>query len=114
MQNVLRILFWLALVFAVTMAALPHPPDLPVPGNDKAQHMLAFATLAVLAVLAYPRVHKGWVAAGLVIVGAGIEIVQMIPALHRDADVMDLLADSLAIGVMLVLAALFPGLRKAR
>ncbi|MEE4454772.1 hypothetical protein [Novosphingobium resinovorum] len=112
MQNLFRILFWLALVFAVTMAVLPHPPQIPGGPSDKFQHMLAFATLALLAVLGYPHVHKAKIACALILLGAGIEVVQMIPALHRDAEVMDLVADTFAILVMLGLAALALGFRR--
>jgi hypothetical protein len=115
MHNLFRILFGLALVFAVTMAVLPHPPELPGEPSDKLQHMLAFATLAVLAVLGYPAVSKVGIALGLVAVGAGIEVVQMIPQLHRDAEWMDLVADTGAILVMLAVATVAFGRRgKAR
>ncbi len=114
MQHVFRILFWLALVFAVTMAILPHPPQLPGEPSDKFQHMLAFATLSVLGVLGYPGVSRLKIVLGLVVVGAGIEIVQMIPSLHRDAELMDLVADTFAILVMVGVASLALGLRKTR
>jgi hypothetical protein len=106
MQTVFRIMFWLALVFAVTMAVLPHPPHLPGEPSDKFQHMLAFATLAVLGVLGYPAVPKGKIALGLVALGAGIEIAQMIPQLHRDSEWGDLAADTFAIFAMLAVATL--------
>ncbi|MFC0206757.1 VanZ family protein [Novosphingobium soli] len=106
MQNVLRIAFWLALVFAVVMAIMPHPPAFPGEPSDKIQHMLAFATLAVLGAFAYPRVPKLAIAAALVAVGAAIEVVQMIPVLHRDAELMDLVADSFAILVVLGVTSL--------
>ncbi|PNU02428.1 hypothetical protein [Novosphingobium guangzhouense] len=114
MQNLFRILFWLALVFAVTMAVLPHPPQLPGGPSDKFQHMMAFATLAVLAALGYPRVPRMAVAAGLVLVGAGIEVVQMIPSLNRDAEVMDLVADTFAVLVVLGAVSLALRLRRNR
>ena len=106
MQSIFRIAFWAALAFAVTMAVLPHPPQLAGEMNDKFQHMMAFATLAVLAVLAYPGMSKIRIALSLVAVGAGIEIVQMIPVLHRDAEWMDLAADTCAILVMLAVVTL--------
>ncbi|HUD30214.1 MAG TPA: hypothetical protein VMQ93_15195 [Novosphingobium sp.] len=104
MQNLFRLGFWLALVFAVVMAVLPHPPQLPGEPSDKFQHVLAFATLAVLAVLGYPGVSRLKIAAGLILLGAGIEGVQMIPALNRDAEWLDLVADSCAVLVMLAVA----------
>ena len=49
--SAMRILFWLALVFAVVMAVLPKPPELPIDRfGDKFAHILAFGTLAVPAV----------------------------------------------------------------
>jgi len=43
----MRLLFWGALVFAVTMALLPHPP-VTLSSNDKYQHMMAFGALTIL------------------------------------------------------------------
>ncbi|WP_404482368.1 hypothetical protein [Novosphingobium sp. BL-52-GroH] len=114
MQNIFRIMFWAALVFAFTMAVIPHPPQFPGEPGDKLQHMAAFSTLAVLGVLGYPGVPKLKVALGLVALGAGIEIVQMIPSLHRDAEWLDLLADTCAILVMLGVATLVLRTRKTR
>lgn len=101
-----RVLLALALVFAVTMALLPHPPR--VPGNpwDKAQHMTAFATLAVLAALSFPRMPLGRIGERLSFIGALIEVLQAIPALHRDCDIMDWIADTFAIIVVLTIVAL--------
>jgi hypothetical protein len=98
-QNLLKPVFWLALVFACVMAILPNAPDLPGPFSDKIQHMTAFGTLTVLGMLAYPRIPRILIAFGLVILGALIEIVQMLPVLHRDSEWGDLLADSIAIVV---------------
>lgn len=102
----LRLLLALAIVFAVAMALLPHPPR--VPGNpvDKVQHMTAFATLALLAPLAFPRMPLGLIGERLSFFGALIEVLQAIPALHRDCDIMDWIADTLAIGVVLAVVAL--------
>ncbi|MFC6619927.1 hypothetical protein AB3M93_13805 [Novosphingobium panipatense] len=114
MQNLFRILFWLALVLAVTMAVLPHPPTLPGAPSDKLQHMMAFATLAVLAVLGHPRVPKLVIALALVALGGAIEVVQMIPSLNRDAEMADLVADGFAVLVMLGGVTLILGIRRSR
>jgi len=97
--------FWLAATFALVMASLPHPPRLTGDLSDKVQHILAFAVLALLAALAYPRAPKWLLAAGLSLFGAAIEAVQAIPALHRDSDWLDWLADTAA--VLAVLALVF-------
>ncbi|KPF93898.1 hypothetical protein IP81_01250 [Novosphingobium sp. AAP83] len=99
-----RAAFWPVLVFALVMAVLPKPPELPTDSlGDKFHHMMAFFTLTVLAGGGWPRFPVVRLLFGLSLVGAGIEAVQMIPALHRTADWRDWLADSVAI-----LAALVP------
>ncbi len=101
-----RILFWLAMAFAVTMAVLPAPPKLAIDQfGDKFAHMLAFATLAGLGTLGFTRALRWRVAERLCFLGAMIELVQSIPALHRDCDIRDWIADCLAIGVATVVAA---------
>lgn len=99
-----RLLLLLAAGFAVTMALLPHPPKVPIDG-DKYQHMLAFGTLTILSVLAFPRTPLLRIGERLSFLGAMIEVVQSIPALHRDCDIMDWVADTVVIvGVLLVVA----------
>ena len=98
-----RLLFWFALAFALFMAWVPHPP--PVPGNpvDKVQHMLAFGTLTILACAGYPGADLLRTGERLSFVGALIEVVQAIPALHRDCDIRDWAADTLIVAVVLVI-----------
>ena len=99
-------LFWGALAFAVVMALLPEPPHLPIDGfGDKFEHMLAFATLALLAALAWPRAELLRIGERLSFVGALIEVAQAIPALGRDCDIRDWIADTLAIAVVLLIVA---------
>ncbi|MCX7285126.1 MAG: teicoplanin resistance protein VanZ [Novosphingobium sp.] len=75
--------------------------------GDKVQHMLAFFTLTLLAGVGWPRLGLVRAALWLSLVGAGIEVVQAIPALHRDSDWRDWVADSLAIIAALVPVAVF-------
>jgi len=93
----IRFGFWVALIFAVTMALVPKPPAVLGEMGDKYQHMLAFATLAVLASAGYPRAAWSRIAERLSFLGALIEVLQSIPALHRDCDIMDWLADTASI-----------------
>ena len=86
---VARATFWAAAVFAFVMAVVPHPPQVPGEPNDKVQHIIAFATLALLGSFAYPRTTLTRLLIGLSLFGALIEIDQAIPALHRDSDVLD-------------------------
>ena len=88
--------FWLAALIALVMAALPHPPRLPIDPDDKVQHLIAFATLTVLAIAAFPKASWVRIIVGLSAFGVLIELVQAIPALHRDSDWQDWLADTVA------------------
>jgi hypothetical protein len=98
--------FWLCLFGAVTFALLPHPPELAALRElgDKVQHMLAFGTLAFLGSFAFPRMPKARLGERLSYLGALVEVAQSIPMLHRDCDIRDWIADTVAIAA--VLAAL--------
>ena len=99
--------FWAAAIFSVVMALLPKPPEMPSDRfGDKFNHILAFATMAALAALAYPRARRWQVIERLSFLGAMIELAQSIPALHRDCDIRDWIADTLAVLVVTGLAAL--------
>ncbi len=101
-----RIALFGAVAFAVTMALLPKPPETPIdPFGDKFAHMLAFATMALLAALAYPRMRLVRIGERLSFLGALVEVLQSIPALHRDCDIRDWVADTLAIVVVLAIVA---------
>jgi len=97
-----RLLFWAAAVFAFVMAVLPHPPQLPLHPSDKIQHIAAFATLGALGAWAFPRLSILNLVIRLSIFGAAIEIIQAIPALHRDSDPLDWLADTIACAIVLL------------
>jgi len=102
-----RATFCAAAGFAFVMAVLPHPPEVPGEPSDKVQHIIAFATLAALGSFAYARIALLRLLAALSLFGALIEIVQEIPALHRDSDVLDWLADTAAVAVVLALVWLW-------
>jgi hypothetical protein len=109
-----RGLFWAAAAFAFVMAVLPHPPHVPGEPNDKVQHIIAFATLALLGSFAYSVTSPVRLLVRLSLFGAAIEIIQMIPALHRDSDVLDWLADTAAVLTVLLLVYLWRRLRGGR
>lgn len=100
--RIARAVFWLAFCFTFVMAVLPHPPEVPGQPNDKVQHIAAFATLALLGSLAYPAVRLLSLLVGLSLFGALIEMVQAIPALQRDSDVRDWIADTIAAAAVLL------------
>lgn len=100
-----RLLLAAATIFAVTMALLPHPPGV-VEVGDKYQHMAAFGTLTILYALAFPATPLLRIGERLSFLGALIEVFQSIPSLHRDCDVMDWVADTFIIIVVLAVIAL--------
>lgn len=102
MIRILRLCLWGAAAFAFIMAILPQPPQLPGAPSDKIQHALAFFTLAVLASGAYPRLHPLAIAGLLCLFGGAIELVQLIPALNREGDLIDWTVDILAAGAGLL------------
>ena len=101
LHRLARLLFWSSVAFALVMACLPQPVALPGDPSDKLLHIIAFAVLALLAVFAYPRIRLLTILAGLSSFGALIEFVQLIPALNREADWIDWVADTLAAAVVL-------------
>ena len=102
-----RVAFAASALLAVVMASLPQPPELPGQPSDKLLHIIAFATLTLMARLAYPRAKIWPIFIGLGALGAGIEFIQAIPALGRDASLTDWLADVLAISAVLGVIAAF-------
>lgn len=110
--RVLRPLFFALALFVLTMALLPKPPASPLDRfGDKFEHMAAFASLALVAALAWRHARWTRMLVALSAFGAAIEVLQAIPALHRDSDVRDWIADTLAVGAVLLIAriALRPG-----
>mgnify|MGYP000876023815 CR=1 FL=1 len=107
--------FWLSLAGAVVLALLPTPPAMPTDQfGDKFNHMLAFAVMTALALAAYPQTPRLRIVERLSFLGALIEVGQSIPALHRDCDIRDWIADSLSILAVVAIAALIGRWRKAR
>lgn len=107
LTNVARIAFWMALVFAITMALLPRPPEVAPEVGDKVMHMLAFATLAGLARIGFPSASDWRILERLSFVGALIEVFQTIPSLHRDGDALDWVADTAAVAAVLIALVLW-------
>jgi len=99
----LRFAFWAAATTALVMALLPHPPQLPGEPSDKVQHVAAFLLLGALGSFAYSKANAVYLGAGLSLFGAVIEILQLIPMLHRDSDPIDWMADTVAAALIIIL-----------
>jgi hypothetical protein len=93
----LRLLFFIALIFALAKAFVLPREMLRLFHWDKAEHFTAFYILTVLAAAAFPRRPLLSIAIALSLLGASIEMIQALPFIARDSDVRDWLADSVAI-----------------
>ena len=88
----------LVAVIAITTLALMPAKQVPITlGWDKLDHWFAFFTLSFLANHAFPK-RAFWrvIALALVAYGIGIEVAQSFTP-DRDADAMDVVADSVGI-----------------
>ncbi len=92
-----RAAFWAAIILTFADAEMPasHAPQF-FPW-DKAEHFTAFFVLACLAAAAYPRASLIIVGLWLALFGSLIELVQALPVIHRDCDIRDWIADTIAI-----------------
>ena len=106
--TIARSLLLTALGMTLFMALQPHPPKLPIDSwGDKFEHSLAFVTLTILSVASFPAAKLFRVGERLSFLGALIEVVQSIPALHRDCDIFDWLTDTAAIATVLLVVLLW-------
>jgi len=84
------------IVFAVIVAWFAFTPSTGVDSGlpwDKANHALAFLTWTVLAGCGWPRAGILRIAALMLALGTAVELIQGLPAVGRDADVWDVVAD---------------------
>ncbi|MBX9859843.1 MAG: hypothetical protein K2Y20_09670 [Sphingomonas sp.] len=95
-----------ALIGTTVMALVPHEPKALDQVLDRYQHMAAFGLLAVLASIGFRQASLFRLGERLSFLGALIEIAQSIPELHRDCDIFDWIADSVAIVVVLCIVGL--------
>jgi VanZ family protein len=109
----LRRAFFVCAALAFVMALIP-PPDIPGEPGDKIQHMMAFFTLGAIASAGWRDRTAVRLFSWLAAFGAAIELFQSIPVLHRDAELLDWLADMAAAAVALGLVRLvLPGIANA-
>jgi hypothetical protein len=93
----IKVIFWTTSTIAFIMALVPAPVLINVESGDKFLHMIVFFGLTILAGIAYPFYSICRILVSLSILGALIEIFQLIPSLHRDGDVFDWFADVFAV-----------------
>lgn len=64
---------------------------------DKADHYAAFFAIMTAALVAFPRLPIAWTIVLVSAAGGAIELVQGLPAVGRDCDVWDWIAENAAI-----------------
>ena len=101
LAHLAKIAFFAALGFTFYSAVIPPERALHLVPWDKAEHFIAFYALTGLAAAAFPKRNLLVLAALLSAFGAFIEYVQGLPAVHRDRDFWDWVADTTAIAAAL-------------
>lgn len=91
---------WAAVMAWLAFRPVPRvEPGLPW---DKLHHAAAFLVLTVLAGRGWPRLGPVALAALMLGAGIGIELIQGLPLIGRDADVWDVVADAVGIAAGLL------------
>lgn len=105
----LRLIFVAALVAVFWLALLPAPDIVQIVSwQDKVEHALLFAALALLGLSAWPRSAFA-LGLGLLAYGAAMEVAQSFTG-YRVGDPLDWIAD--AIGVAILLPVTLRGARR--
>ena len=99
-----RVAFYATTLVATVAALVPSVPFEPgFEYSDKVQHFAVFFVLAGLALGGFPHAPRRLIVERLSFFGAGIEVLQSIPALHRDCDVFDWATDTVGAGIAVLL-----------
>lgn len=102
-RKLLRITFVIALLAVFWLALLPAPEVAKlVSWQDKIEHAVLFALLALLALAAWPE-RPLTIAIGLLLYGGAMEFAQSMTA-HRFGDPWDWVADAVGLLVLLPFA----------
>lgn len=114
MTSALRLSFWCSCIVTTVLFLIPADYLAPQITDwwDKAQHALMFLLVGLIGVSGYPLI-KGRLAAGLVLYGGVVEIVQSATG-WRHGDLFDWLANIVGIVASLACARLIVFLRTRR
>jgi len=96
----LRLFRTATLAWAIIIAWLAFRPSTGLEGGlpwDKANHAVAFIALTLLAGRGWPGLSRTALVLIMLAAGTGIELVQGLPQIGRDADVWDVVADAVGI-----------------
>lgn len=92
-----------ALAVILVMSLRPSVSLGNVPNMDKLAHFGAYAILASLSRLSWPKLWGGWIFLGLGLFGVGIEIAQQTMNLGRTGSLADTLANLLGLAFPLLI-----------
>lgn len=105
-----QLAFAAAMVLVTVMMLMPSPGT--TTSNDKVDHVLVFAVLALLG--AWAEVPYRWLVPGLAAYAVFTELLQAVGTEVRHGDVLDVAADLVGIGAGLLVAAAIARWRRAR
>ena len=88
---------WAAVVFAIVICLVPVSKLPPANVSDKTEHFLAYLLLSLWFAGIYPKARYWIIAIGLCVLGVLIEFAQGAMHLGRQADAMDVVANSTGI-----------------
>ncbi|HEX5419573.1 MAG TPA: VanZ family protein [Gammaproteobacteria bacterium] len=92
------------LIVGVCIASLMPANDLPSLGvSDKVEHASSYFLLTIWFTGLYPRARYAWLALGLFLLGAMLDVLQLGTA-TRDFDLLDITADGVGVLIALLLA----------
>lgn len=97
----------LAIAVIVVMSLRPSVSMGGIAHIDKVLHLGAYAVLAGLARLGWPKLWGGWIFLTLAILGIGIEIAQHLMNLGRTGSLADIAANLIGAGLPLILFHIF-------
>lgn len=87
---------WIAVAISYVAALLPQREAPHLGASDKLDHMAAFLAISVLGRIGYPRPAWAMLLVAISAFGGLIELSQMLPAIGRDAEWGDWIADTVA------------------
>jgi len=97
-----RFLTIISLLIITYMSLQPAIPSGNIPYFDKLMHLGAYAVLAGLWRLGWPKFWGGWIFLGLAIFGIAIEFAQHMMGLGRTGSIADAVANMSGAGLALI------------
>lgn len=100
---------WTLMIVAVIAGSLlpaGELPAVPFDGVDKVQHLFGYSVLSAYATMLFARLRtQALAAAGLVVLGIGLEVAQGMLTASRQADIADAVVNTLGVLAGLAIAA---------